>query len=42
MKIKPSVALPRDILKAIDAHMGVYKSRSEFLGAAVKKALENK
>ena len=42
MKIKPSVALPQDILKAINAHMGDYKSRSDFLGAAVKKTLENK
>jgi hypothetical protein len=42
MKIKPSVALPRDILKAINAYMGDYKSRPDFLGAAVKKTLENK
>ena len=37
MKVKTSVTLSNEILKAIDLHIGTCKSRSEFLEIAVRK-----
>ncbi len=39
MKIKTSITLSDDILKAIDLHIGKSKSRSEFLETAARKFL---
>ncbi len=36
MKIKTSITLSKDILEAIDLHIGAYKSRSEFLETAAR------
>jgi metal-responsive CopG/Arc/MetJ family transcriptional regulator len=37
MKIKTSITLSDEVLKAIDLHMAEYKSRSEFLETAARK-----
>ena len=37
MKIKTSITLSDEILKAIDLHIGEYRSRSEFLETAARK-----
>ena len=37
MKIKTSITLSDEVLKAIDRHIGEYKSRSEFLETAARK-----
>ena len=37
MKIKTSITLSDEVLKAIDSHIGDYKSRSEFIETATKK-----
>jgi len=37
MKIKTSITLSDEVLKAIDLHIGEYKSRSEFLETAARK-----
>ena len=39
MKTKTSITLSDEILKAIDLHLGEYKSRSEFLEMAARKFL---
>jgi len=36
MKIKTSITLPEDLLKAIDEYTGEYKNRSEFIEDAVR------
>lgn len=36
MKIKTSVTLAEDVLKAIDEHSGPHKSRSDFIEKAVR------
>ncbi len=40
MKLKTSITLSEEILKAIDLHIGVYKSRSEFLETAARYFIE--
>jgi metal-responsive CopG/Arc/MetJ family transcriptional regulator len=40
MKIKTSITLSDDILKAIDLHAGNYKSRSEFIETATRIFIE--
>jgi metal-responsive CopG/Arc/MetJ family transcriptional regulator len=40
MKIKTSITLSGDLLKAIDLHIAEYKSRSEFLETAARKFIE--
>jgi metal-responsive CopG/Arc/MetJ family transcriptional regulator len=40
MKSKTSITLSQDILKAIDAHMAGYKSRSDFLETAARVFIE--
>lgn len=45
MKAKTSVTLSKDILRAIDEHIGAYRSRSEFIETATRvfiKHLEKK
>ena len=37
MKIKTSITLSAEVLKAIDLHIAEYKSRSEFLETAARK-----
>jgi len=37
MKVKTSITLSDEILKAIDLHIGEYRSRSEFLETAARK-----
>jgi Arc/MetJ-type ribon-helix-helix transcriptional regulator len=37
MKIKTSITLSDEVLRAIDLHIGEYKSRSEFLETAARK-----
>ncbi len=37
MKIKTSITLSDEVLKAIDLHVGAYRSRSEFLEIAARK-----
>lgn len=37
MKVKTSITLSKEILKAIDLYIGAYKSRSEFLEIAARK-----
>ena len=37
MKIKTSITLSEEILKAIDLHIGDYRSRSEFIETAAQK-----
>ena len=37
MKIKTSITLSDEILKAIDLHIGEFRSRSEFLETAARK-----
>jgi metal-responsive CopG/Arc/MetJ family transcriptional regulator len=37
MKIKTSITLSNEILKAIDLYVGEYRSRSEFIETAVRK-----
>ena len=37
MKIKTSITLSDEVLKAIDLHIGEYKRRSEFLETAARK-----
>ena len=37
MKIKTSITLSNEILKAIDLYIGEYRSRSEFLETAARK-----
>ena len=39
MKIKTSITLSKEILKAIDLYVGEYKSRSEFIETATSKFL---
>ena len=39
MKIKTSITLSDEVLKAIDLHIGEYKSRSEFLEMAARKLI---
>jgi len=36
MKVKTSITLSEDLLKAIDKYMGKYKNRSEFIEDAVR------
>ena len=36
MKVKTSITLSEDLLKAIDEHAGEYKNRSEFIEDAVR------
>jgi metal-responsive CopG/Arc/MetJ family transcriptional regulator len=36
MKVKTSITLSDDILKAIDLHIGEYRSRSEFIETAAR------
>ncbi len=36
MKVKPSITLSREVLRAIDRHRSEFKSRSEFLEAAAR------
>lgn len=40
MKVKTTITLSEDLLKAIDLHLGSEKSRSEFLEAAAEKYIE--
>jgi metal-responsive CopG/Arc/MetJ family transcriptional regulator len=40
MKIKTSITLSDDLLKAIDLHIAEYKSRSEFLETAARKFID--
>ena len=40
MKLKTSITLSEEIPKAIDLHIGVYKSRSEFLETAARYFIE--
>ncbi len=37
MKIKTSITLSDEVLKAIDVYVGEYKSRSEFIETAARK-----
>ena len=37
MKIKTSITLSDEIIKAIDLHLGLFKSRSEFMEIAARK-----
>ena len=37
MKVKTSITLSDEILKAIDLHIGGYRSRSEFLEIAARR-----
>lgn len=37
MKIKTSITLSADVIKAIDLHIGKFRSRSEFIEAAARK-----
>ncbi len=37
MKVKTSITLSEELLKAIDLHIGAYRSRSEFLEIAASK-----
>jgi metal-responsive CopG/Arc/MetJ family transcriptional regulator len=39
MKIKTSITLSNEVLKAIDLYIGAYKSRSEFIETATRKFL---
>lgn len=39
MKTKTSITLSGEVLKAIDLHIGVYRSRSEFLETAARKLI---
>jgi len=39
MKVKTSITLSEEILKAIDLHIGGYRSRSEFLETAARKLI---
>ena len=41
MKIKTSITLSDEILKAIDLHIGTYRSRSEFLETAARIFIEH-
>lgn len=41
MKVKTSVTLSEDLLAAIDQRMAAYRSRSDFLEAAVREFLRN-
>ncbi len=41
MKTKTSITLSRDILRAIDAHMAGYRSRSDFLETAARVFIEH-
>ncbi len=36
MKVKTSITLSEDLVKAIDEHAGEYKTRSEFIEDAVR------
>ena len=36
MKIKTSITLSNEVLKAIDLHIGEYRSRSEFIETAAR------
>lgn len=36
MKVKTSITLSEDLLRAIDEHAGEYKNRSEFIEDAVR------
>jgi hypothetical protein len=40
MKIKTSITLSDELLKAIDLYIGAYKSRSEFLETAARIFIE--
>jgi metal-responsive CopG/Arc/MetJ family transcriptional regulator len=37
MKTKTSITLSDEVIKAIDLHLGEYRSRSEFLETAARK-----
>jgi len=37
MKIKTSITLSNEVLKAIDLYIGAYRSRSEFIETATRK-----
>ena len=37
MKVKTSITLSDEVIKAIDLHIGEYRSRSEFLETAARK-----
>jgi len=41
MKIKTTVTLSEDLLKAIDLHLGSKKTRSEFLEIAAEKYIQS-
>jgi metal-responsive CopG/Arc/MetJ family transcriptional regulator len=36
MKVKTSITLSNEVLKAIDLHIGEYRSRSEFIETAAR------
>jgi metal-responsive CopG/Arc/MetJ family transcriptional regulator len=40
MKIKTSITLSDEILKAIDLHIGTFRSRSEFIEAAARNFIK--
>jgi metal-responsive CopG/Arc/MetJ family transcriptional regulator len=42
MKIKTSITLSDDTLKAIDLYMGTYRSRSEFLENAARAFIDQR
>jgi metal-responsive CopG/Arc/MetJ family transcriptional regulator len=41
MKIKTSITLSGEVLKAIDLYVGEYRSRSEFLETAARKFISH-
>ncbi|MDZ7666141.1 MAG: ribbon-helix-helix domain-containing protein [Desulfotignum sp.] len=41
MKTKTSITLSQEILRAIDAHMAGYKSRSDFLETAARVFIDH-
>lgn len=36
MKVKTSITLSQDLIATIDAHQALYKTRSEFIEAAIR------
>ena len=40
MKIKTSITLSKEVLKAIDMYIGEYRSRSEFIETAARKFID--
>jgi metal-responsive CopG/Arc/MetJ family transcriptional regulator len=39
MKVKTSITIADEVLKAIDLHIGEYRSRSEFIETAARKLI---